>query len=131
MTRVGRIAARRADKKVVDAVAVRVPGVGHRESVPVVGRAVHAIETAAGTAGVDVGRSAVGERLADDRFLHAVAVDVAQVADRPAEVGRPVGGGAVELLQHLNAGLDERPGGVRFDRDDARDDECREHRGPE
>jgi hypothetical protein len=103
-----------ADEDVVDVVVVGVARVGHREAVLVAGRPVKAVDQAAGATRVDVGRPGrrVGPvgRLADDRLLDAVVVDVAELADRPAEVRAPRRGAVrVELVQHADVGLHERP----------------------
>ena len=81
--------ARGAAEDVVDAVAVEVADVGDREGALVARLAVEAGERGAGAAGVDpVVPSPPGAvaGLGDDRVRDAVAVDVLQRGDGPAEV---------------------------------------------
>jgi hypothetical protein len=84
-----------ADGDVVAAVTVGVARVRDRVPEPVAPRAGEAVELRAGPARVHVretARTGSRERLAHDRLHGAVAVDVGELAHRPAERAGPVRG---------------------------------------
>lgn len=106
-----RVGVRRAGDDVVHAVAVGVAGIGDGIAQVVAGRAGEPVQHRSRAAGVDQGVArAVGRvGLAGDQVGYAVAVDVGELRDGPAEVGAGLSGEGVDHAHRF----DERAGRVR------------------